>query len=115
MDATINQPYILMAVIYGGLIIGILYDIFRFFRRRMTAQTAWKYIFDGLFLVGAFFCLQGVLYFAADLQIRFYHYLGTLAGAALYLCGISPVIRLIYKKFKELTVDKIQKKRSNKK
>ena len=114
MDSTLNQPYVLMATIYGGMIAGLLYDIFRMFRKKTGTSKVWTAVFDAFFMIILFFAVSIILYYAVDLAIRPYNFIGIGIGMAIYLCAVSPIIKLIYKKFKEITVDRVLKKRSNK-
>ena len=114
MDSTLNQPYILLATLYGGMIAGLVYDIFRIFRRKNGTSKLWTAIIDSTFVIVLFLVVSIVLYYAVDLAIRPYNFIGIGLGAAIYLSAVSPILRLICKKIKEMVVDRRLKKRSNK-
>jgi len=114
MDSTLNQPYILLATMYGGMIAGLVYDLFRVFRKKSGTSKLWTAIIDSFFVIVLFLVVSIVLYYAVDLAIRPYNFIGIGLGGAIYLSAVSPILRLIYKKIREITVDRIAKKRSNK-
>ena len=53
MSATINQPYIFLATVYGGLVIGLLYGAVTVLRRLTHAGKCATLVWDILFFAAA--------------------------------------------------------------
>lgn len=101
-----NQAYIFMMFIINGIIIGILFDIFRVMRKTFKTSNIITYIQDIIFWV-----LSGVLtlYFIFGFnngEIRLYIFLGIVLGISLYMLLISKnfikISTLILQKIKKL-------------
>ena len=107
MDTTIDQTYIFMATVYGGLIAGIIYDVYRSLRRVLHAGKIVTAIFDILFSLCALAIAAGVLYTVNKGELRAYTFLGFALGFAIYIIGISHFLNFIFKKMHS----RIQKKR----
>lgn len=107
MDTTIDQSYIFMATVYGGLIAGIIYDVYRSLRRVLHAGKAVTAVFDILFSLCALAIAAGVLYTVNKGELRAYTFLGFALGFAIYIVGISHFLNYVFKRL----YSRIQKKR----
>ncbi len=103
--SSLSQPYILAAFIYAGIIVGVLYSLFRI-PRRLIANKAAAVVSDLLFVAAASAVTVFVLYKAADIVLRGYYLIGLGIGFLLYMAAILPVVRYIKCKFKMKKVDK---------
>lgn len=92
--STLQESYILLATIYGGILIGFMYDLYRIFRLlfnpKKLATMIQDLIFWGFIFVVAFY----VIIFSNQGAIRFYNFLGFILGAVFYHSILSkPVIK----------------------
>ena len=85
----LTQLYSLFIFIITGIVIGILFDIFRILRKSFTTPDIITYIEDIIFWVisGSFFMF--VLFKFNNGEIRSYVLLGLLSGILIYLFTIS--------------------------
>lgn len=86
-----NQAYIFFIFILNGLIIGILFDVFRIMRKsfktsdfRTNLQDILFWIFTGLILLYSIFKFNNG-------ELRAYIFLGVLLGIALYILLFSKI------------------------
>lgn len=88
----LQESYILLATIYGGIIIGFIYDLYRIirglFRPKKIATTIQDLIFWGVIFVVAFY----VLIFSNQGAIRFYNFLGFILGSVFYQTLLSGLV-----------------------
>lgn len=84
--------YVLATMVYGGLALGIWYDLLRIIRRAIRAGTVATILIDLIFCAGTALLLAWIFYRTNDGVIRLYAVLGTLLGAGLYAVGASPLV-----------------------
>jgi len=99
--STANQAYVFLATVYAGLMIGLMYDLYRMIRRIIKPGNWLTAILDLLFwLVVAVFSFF-VLFIANDGEVRFYHFIGFASGWALYILALSQwvmaLLTLVYR------------------
>jgi len=109
MESTLNQPYIFLATVYGGIVLGLIYDIYRGIRLLFKRKKAVTIIFDLLFALSALVLSAGVLYIVNSGDVRLYTFIGFILGFSLYMVGLSPLISFLAKK----GIDLIFKKEGN--
>ncbi len=110
---TLNQPYVFLATVYGGLICGALYCIFKTARVAMKAGRPMSAILDSAFiLMSSCVCIY-ILYTTTLLDLRLYHFVGVALGFSVFVWAVAPVLSIIYKRLKRATVDKRRKKSDN--
>lgn len=73
----------------AGMIIGILFDIFRIIRRSFKISDIHTLIEDGIFGVLSAFFLIFIIFIQNNGEIRWYMFLGIFIGGLLYLLTIS--------------------------
>ena len=100
-----NQAYIFILFIINGILIGILFDIFRITRKAFKTSDIITYIEDTFFWI-----LSGIvtLYFIFNFnngEIRLYIFLGIFLGIFLYILLISKY----FIKINTLILEKIKK------
>lgn len=111
MDTTFDQSYIFMATVYGGLITGIIYDIYRTLRRALKAGKIVTAIFDILFCLCALTVVAGVLFTVNSGELRLYTFIGFALGFFIYIIGISHFLNYLFGK----VYNRIKKKNNVKK
>ena len=91
MDVKIlnNQLYILLSFFTTGIVIGIIFDMFRVTRKAFKMPNILIYIEDALFWILAGFVLLFTICTFTDGQIRLYMILILILGALIYFITIS--------------------------
>lgn len=85
----INQLYIVISFFISGLLIGLLFDIFRITRRTFKLPNIIIYIEDILFWVLTGLIIIGTNVVCTDGQIRLYMILMLMVGSLTYFLIIS--------------------------
>ncbi len=87
-----NQAYVFLNCILGGLLVGLMFDIFRLSRKYLSSKDIVTYIEDILFwvLVGAIVLFTA--FFSNNGEIRGYVLLGIFLGAVFYFLVFSRLI-----------------------
>jgi len=96
MMSAANQAYVFLATVYGGLIIGFFFDIYRMIRRILRPGKWLTGVMDLIFwILMAIFSFLVLLYINYG-QIRLYSFLGLGLGWGLYILSISQLIMWIF-------------------
>jgi len=90
---TIRQIPQLLAMLYCGIILGILYDLLGLLRRTGLAWLV--HIADILFCAATLLCCSVFVLVASEGNIRFYHFLGIILGFLLESKGLKPIIKFL--------------------
>jgi len=95
VENAINQAYIFFVFILNGILIGILFDLFRILRKSFKTPDIITYVQDVVFWL-----LTGLLtlFFLFQFQygaLRLYVLIGILAGVSIYLLTISKYFILL--------------------
>lgn len=91
-----HQAFVFMASIILGILIGILYDLFRFIRRIIKHSNFATYVEDLLFWILIIFISYVTLLHIANGEIRLYFFIGIFIGYATNYLIISDFIINIY-------------------
>lgn len=92
MINTLDQFYVFLGAVYGGIIIGIWYDALRLFQILMQSKTWLRALCDILFWVGAAFLYFEIMFDLDNAQIRIYPMVGSVIGFVVYLLGPSRIV-----------------------
>lgn len=93
-----NQAYLFLVFSLTGVVIGILFDIFRILRRTFKTSNIITYIEDILFwILTGILILYNIWYFN-DGEIRIYMFLGIIIGVLIYMSTLSGVLIKIFTK-----------------
>ena len=91
MANTLNELPVLLGAIYGGLIIGALYDVFRILR--LPFRSKWVIgILDALYYIIAGGLAALVMLTINGGRLRIYAIAGILAGAFVYIKFVSALL-----------------------
>lgn len=100
-----NQAYLFLIFTINGIIIGLLFDVFRVLRRSFKTSDGITYIQDILFWILTGFILLYSIFTFSNGEIRFYMFLGVFLGCLIYMLlfskyfiGINVKIILVLKK-----------------
>lgn len=84
-----NQAFLFIAFIINGILIGILFDVFRVLRRTFKTTDMITYIEDTIFwIIAGLLTLYFIFYFNNG-EIRFYIFLGIFLGILIYMLLLS--------------------------
>ncbi|MCR1899038.1 spore cortex biosynthesis protein YabQ [Irregularibacter muris] len=89
------QIYVFLFTLYGGLIIGIVYDLIDMLLNGGNKKTKGRGIKDILFWMVSVIIVLGVLFYSNNGIVRVYTLLGFATGWLLYFWLLSPWIRKI--------------------
>lgn len=105
-NTTLNQPFLFAAFLYSGILMGILYYLFRGIRNLFGKNRLILIFADVLFLLICGGGLLFMVYSLANFKLRLYYILGILLGFGLYSAAIRPLIKYINCKFHKKKIDK---------
>lgn len=84
-----NQAYLFIIFAINGIIIGILFDIFRILRRSFKTTDIITYVQDILFWILTGIILLYSIFIFSNGEIRFYMFLGVFLGCLVYMLMFS--------------------------
>lgn len=84
-----NQAYLFLIFTINGIIIGILFDIFRILRRSFKTADIITYAQDILFWILTGIILLYSIFTFSNGEIRFYMFLGVFIGCLIYMLIFS--------------------------
>lgn len=87
-----EQAYVFLATMYGGILIGFIYDLYRIFRAIFKPKKIATLIQDFVFWIVISIVATTVLLFSNSGQLRFYTFLGFMMGTILYNRLLSRVV-----------------------
>ncbi|MFZ5354787.1 MAG: spore cortex biosynthesis protein YabQ [Bacillota bacterium] len=84
METVEFQSFVFMYTLYGGILIGIFYDIYRVLRGRRRSDKLFKSIFDAVFLLLILLIFVWAIFSSNYGELRAYVFIGYLVGFLLY-------------------------------
>ena len=87
-----NQAYLFVIFTLVGVIIGILFDIFRILRKTFKTKDIITYIEDIVFWIIAGIIIIYTMYVFCDGELRFFMIIGIVLGTVLYMMTISKYV-----------------------
>ena len=84
-----NQANLFLIFTINGLVIGILFDIFRILRKSFKTSDIVTYIQDILFWILTGFILLYSIFTFSNGEVRFYMFLGVFLGCLIYMILFS--------------------------
>lgn len=85
----VQQAYIFLIFILNGILIGIVFDIFRILRKSFKTSDVITYIEDVIFWVMTGLITLYFLFTFNNGEIRFYIFVGIILGIIIYMLSIS--------------------------
>ena len=93
MPVTINiQAYTFLYSILCGMLIGLIYDIFRIKRKTIRTRALFIYIEDLIYWIIVVIVVFALIFYSNDGEIRGYILIGVLIGVTLYMLLLSNII-----------------------
>jgi len=90
--STSNQAYIFLATVYVGLLLGLIYDIYRAFRMITKPGRLLLAVFDLLFWILAALFSFTMLFKVNGGEIRLYAFIGLALGWGLYTLAVGSIV-----------------------
>ena len=91
-----NQAYLFLVFSLTGVIIGILFDFFRIFRRTIKTSNIITYLEDVVFwILTCLLILYNIWYFNNG-EIRIYMFLGIILGILIYMLTLSSILIKVF-------------------
>ena len=84
-----NQAYLFLVFTINGILIGLLFDIFRILRKSFKTSDMITYIHDILFWILTGLILLYSIFTFSDGEIRFYMFIGIFIGCLIYMMMFS--------------------------
>lgn len=85
----INQAYLFLVFTVNGIIIGLLFDLFRILRKSFKTSDIITYIQDILFWILTGLILLYSIFTFSNGEVRFYMFLGVFLGCLIYMLLFS--------------------------
>ncbi len=111
--STLDQPYQLCAVIYLGMLGGVLYTAFSCIRSFFKAVVP-RIVCDILFSLCCFMLLFTGLYIITSFDLRLYHFTGLGGGFLVFTLCVKPLLRYVRDKVYNIYLEIKQKRQYNK-
>lgn len=89
---TINQAFLFIVFLINGLIIGIVFDIFRILRKSFKTSNFMTNIEDTLFWIISAFIIMFSIFVFNNGQFRGYIFIGIFLGITIYMLFFSRII-----------------------
>ena len=91
-QVTINQAYLFLVFILNGILIGVIFDIFRILRRSFNTPNIITYIEDAIFWTLSALSVLYTLFVFNNGEIRGYIFIGLFLGIIVYMLFFSKTI-----------------------
>ncbi len=97
MQTTLTQISELLATLYSGLFIGLVYEVLRLFRRVFNAGKWLTALLDILFWAIAALVAALALFLINGGELRLYSVCGFLLGALMFIYGVTPLLKAVWR------------------
>lgn len=91
-EVTVNQAYLFVIFILNGILIGLIFDIFRILRRSFNTPNFVTYIEDIIFWTISALSVLYTLFVFNNGEIRGYIFIGLFLGVVVYMLFFSRII-----------------------
>lgn len=92
---SVNQTAEMLAMIYCGIVIGIVYDLLGVFRRLFRRYKIAIHIIDLVFCAVSLLIACVFIFYTTEGRLKIHLLFGILIGILLQFFGIKPIIKLI--------------------
>lgn len=105
METVQFQSYIFSYSVYGGILIGILYDIYRALRGRRKRDRLITSLWDVIFLLSVFIVVMWAIFSSSYGDIRAYVLIGFIVGFFLFekLLG-RIIVRIVFFVYRSISI-----------
>ncbi len=92
---SVNQTAEMLAMIYCGIVIGIIYDLIGIFRRLFARHKIVIHFIDLVFCAIALLVSCVFIFYTTEGRLKIHLFIGILIGILLQFFGIKPIIKTI--------------------
>lgn len=94
-DVAVNQAYLFGIFVLNGILIGVIFDVFRILRKSFSTPNIITYLEDIAFWIISALTVIYTLFVFNNGEIRAFIFIGIFTGAVLYMLFISkPFVRV---------------------
>lgn len=97
---TSSQPWVFLFTVYGGAVLGLLFDLLSIIRGFLKDKKTIAVLLDLLYWVFATVFSFLLLYYACEGEFRYYDVLGFALGAALWFLGPGRAVKWLHMKIR---------------
>ncbi len=90
-----HELYVLLGTFIGGLVLGIVFDFFRIFRKNFKGASSLVWLQDILMWAVMLAVVYITLFITNSAQVRWYEFAGFGAGIAVYMVLLSRVVVMV--------------------
>lgn len=91
-NLVLEQFYIFIKIICGGIFLGFMYDLYRVFRYYLKPKRVATIIEDAMFFILASIIVLFFLFYSNSAELRWYIFLGFLIGGIIYKIFLSKFV-----------------------
>lgn len=88
-DVALNQAYLFVIFVLNGIIVGVIFDIFRILRKSFQTPNIITYVEDVVFWIISALTVIYTIFVFNNGEIRAFIFIGIFTGAVLYMLFIS--------------------------
>lgn len=88
-DVAVNQAYLFGIFVLNGIIVGVIFDVFRILRKSFETPNIITYVEDVMFWIISALTVIYTLFVFNNGEIRAFIFIGIFTGAVLYMLFIS--------------------------
>lgn len=87
-----HELYVLFATFTGGAVLGVIFDLFRIFRKNFKIASCWVWFQDILMWLAALVVVYVTIFVTNSAKVRWYELTGFAAGLTVYMLALSNFI-----------------------
>lgn len=87
-----HELYVLLGTFIGGLVLGVVFDLFRIFRKNFKGASSLVWLQDVLMWAVMLAVVYITLFITNSAQVRWYEFAGFGAGIAVYMVLLSRIV-----------------------
>lgn len=87
-----HELYVLFATFTGGAVLGVVFDLFRIFRKNFKIASCWVWFQDILMWLAALVVVYVTIFVTNSAKVRWYELTGFAAGLTVYMLALSSFV-----------------------
>ena len=90
-----HELFVLLGTFIGGLVLGLVFDIFRIYRKNFKGASSFVWLQDVLMWAVMLVVVYVTVFITNSAQIRWYEFAGFGAGVAVYMVVLSTFVVMV--------------------
>ena len=90
-----HELFVLLGTFIGGLVLGLVFDIFRIYRKNFKGASSLVWLQDILMWAVMLIVVYITVFITNNAQIRWYEFAGFGAGVAVYMVALSSLVVMV--------------------